>query len=162
MVRGERFAEIDQARIAISIFHVTKHLVIRSVLFDDVEDVVEWRVMPWRMALLPVVHGCSPACQDGELGGGHLSGNAAKRAIQLPKGVRGGIAVRPIREWHGAVRVGARPMPFARKDQKFLRGFGNRRWIPVGGNAAEYFPGNCIENSNGIVVRFSHKQALSG
>jgi hypothetical protein len=114
------------------------------------------------MALLPVVHVCSSAYQAGQLSRGHLSGKRAQRAIKLPEGVCGGIAVRPIREWNGSVGVGARPVTFAGNDQKFLGAFGDRRWIPVGGNAAEYLPGDGIENSNCIVVRFGYKQAPSG
>ena len=80
MVRGDGdVGEIDEARVAIAFFHVSEHLIIGAVLFDDVDDVAERRIAPRHGLLLPVIRG----------------GDALREASQLrlASGMRGARAV---------------------------------------------------------------------
>src|SRR4029077_5920999 len=50
--------EIDEAGVAVAFLHVSKHLIVSTVLFDDVDDVPEGRIAPRLGPTLPVIGSC--------------------------------------------------------------------------------------------------------
>ena len=55
MVRRGRLVEIMERPIAVSFGHVAEHLIVSAILFDDVDDVLERRILRGGAAYIPAV-----------------------------------------------------------------------------------------------------------
>jgi hypothetical protein len=55
MIRRNRAAEIDERRIAVGLREIAEELIVRPILFDDVDDVLERRVLRIDARLTPLI-----------------------------------------------------------------------------------------------------------
>jgi peptidase-like protein len=72
MVRSDGVVgKVDETRVASAFFNIAEQLIVGAVLFNDVDDVLKWRIAARRAPLLPVVRGGDALCECRELLGRH-------------------------------------------------------------------------------------------
>src|ERR1700751_2807604 len=103
MIRCDgNFGEVDKTSVPVSFLQIAKHLIVRAILFNDVDDVLERRVATHRATLVPVVSTCNTLSERRQLGESCGCGKQSQAAIQLSKRVRTWLPQRPSGERAGA------------------------------------------------------------
>src|SRR5580704_14753589 len=134
MIGPGRSSEENEAGVAVSFRHVTQHLVVRAVLFDDVDHVFEGRIRGCGPALFPVVR-----LRDAtRIFRQAVRSEAVRDDPQCPIQLTQVVSVRPGNSfaWDGSVWICMAAMSLAAQNQKLASVIQNSRRVPIGGNAA--------------------------
>ena len=77
----------EQRRVAVALWHVAEDLIISAILFDDVDDMLEWWICFARLRSVPIVSAPNSRSKLGQLGWFDVRRKRCERAVQLPERV---------------------------------------------------------------------------
>lgn len=124
-------------RVAITLRQVTHDLIVSAILFDDVDDMFERRILRAGLSrLIPIVRPCNSPGETRELAWLHLRGHHRERAVQLAERVIDTI-VRQLLLWSWELRIRSRAFALPVQNEKRIRRHQKRRRIPFDRDAAE-------------------------
>src|SRR5215216_2037183 len=121
MIGRNRAWEKDERSIAVTLRQVAENLVVSAILFDDVDDVFEWRIFfksTW--CPVPVVRTRDTIRELQQLGLFDLRRQRCNRAVQLSQSV-GGAVVAQLYVWCWELRIRSAAFALAIQNQQRVR-----------------------------------------